>query len=133
MLTARFQSDTIERRYGQYRQMSRGRFLVSLKDVNCFEKILKIKDLMKEGIDMSQNLQHVDVTTDIEEFMLSVDSYITDSIYTIKLLIIREKSQISSLNSLFISQNVSLRIAVNIYQSAQKIIRIKHIYMNCHE
>ena len=30
-----------------------------------------------------QNLQHVNVTTDIEEFMLSVESNITDSIYTI--------------------------------------------------
>ena len=40
---------------------------------------------MKEGIDMSQNFQHVDVTTDIEEFMLSVESNITDSIYTMRL------------------------------------------------
>ena len=58
---------------------------MSLKDVNCSEKILKIKSLMKEGIDMSQNFQHVDVTTDIEEFMLSVESNITDSIYTMRL------------------------------------------------
>ena len=42
---------------------------MSLDDVNCSEIILKIKSLMKEGIDISQNLQHVDVTTDIEEFM----------------------------------------------------------------
>ena len=40
---------------------------------------------MKEGIDMSQNLQAVDVTTDIEEFMLSVESNITDSNYTMRL------------------------------------------------
>ena len=33
VLTARFQSDSIERRFGQYRQMSGGRFLVGLKDV----------------------------------------------------------------------------------------------------
>ena len=32
VLTARFQSDPQERRFGQYRQMSGGRFLVSLKD-----------------------------------------------------------------------------------------------------
>ena len=65
--------------------MSWGRFLVSLKDVNCSEKILKIKSLMKEGIDMSQNLQPVDVTTYIEEFMLSVELNITDSNYTVRL------------------------------------------------
>ena len=50
--------------------MSGGRFLASLKDVNCSEKILTINSLMKEGIDMSQNLQLVDVTTDIEECYL---------------------------------------------------------------
>ena len=42
VLTARFQSDPLERRYGQYRQMSGGRFLVSAKDVNRSENILKI-------------------------------------------------------------------------------------------
>ena len=33
MLTARFQSDSIERRFGQYCQMSGGRFLVGVKVV----------------------------------------------------------------------------------------------------
>ena len=32
VLTSRFQSDPLERRYGQYRQMSGGRFLISVKD-----------------------------------------------------------------------------------------------------
>ena len=32
ILTTRFQSDPLERRFGQYRQMSGGRFLVGLKD-----------------------------------------------------------------------------------------------------
>ena len=32
---------------------------MSLKDPNYTEKILKIKSLMKEGIDMSWNLQRV--------------------------------------------------------------------------
>ena len=43
ILTARFQSDPLERRFGKYSQMSEGRFLVGLKDTICFEKILKIK------------------------------------------------------------------------------------------
>ena len=47
VLTARFQSDPLERRYGQYRQMSGGRFLVSLKDVVYSEKILKMKSLIR--------------------------------------------------------------------------------------
>ena len=87
---------------------------------------------MKEGIDMSQNLQPVDVTTDIEKFILSVESNITDSNYTMRLTDNSRKSRISSLDSLLISQNVSLQIVVNTYKSAQKIIRIKQIYMNCH-
>lgn len=57
VLTARFQSDHLERRYGQYRQMSGGRFLVSLKDVKCSEKILKIKSLLKEQLDINQNFE----------------------------------------------------------------------------
>ena len=38
ILTARFQSDPLERRFGQYRQMSGGPFLVGLKDTICSEK-----------------------------------------------------------------------------------------------
>ena len=40
VLNSRFQSDCL--RYGQYRQISGGRF--RLKDVTCLEKILKIKE-----------------------------------------------------------------------------------------
>ena len=32
--------EALERHYGQYRQMSGDRLLVSLKDVNCYEKNL---------------------------------------------------------------------------------------------
>ena len=35
LMTTRFKSDPIERRFGQCRQMSSSRFLVSLKDVLC--------------------------------------------------------------------------------------------------
>ena len=51
VLTARFQSDPIER-FDQYRQMSRGRFLVQLKDVMWSKRILKTKTLVKESIDI---------------------------------------------------------------------------------
>ena len=52
VLMARFQTDPIKKRFRQYRQMSGGRFLVSAKDVNCSEKIVTIKSLMKEMIDI---------------------------------------------------------------------------------
>ena len=54
VLNARFQSDALEKRYGQYRQMSEGRFLVSAKDIM---KIVKIKSLVKEGIPIDDSLK----------------------------------------------------------------------------
>lgn len=52
ILTARFQSDPLERRFSAYRQMSGGRFLVSLREVITSEKILAFKSLLKEGLDI---------------------------------------------------------------------------------
>lgn len=57
VLTARFQSDPVERRFGQYRQMSGGRFLISAKDISTSEKILKITSLVKEGFDIDQSVK----------------------------------------------------------------------------
>ena len=50
VLIALFLSDSIERKFGQYRQMSEGTFLVGLKDVVWSERILKIKSLIKESM-----------------------------------------------------------------------------------
>ena len=52
ILTSRFQSDPLERHFGKYRQMNGGNFLVSLREVNNSEKILKIRSLIKEDIDI---------------------------------------------------------------------------------
>ena len=58
VLTARFQNDPIERRFGQYRQMSGGRFLVGLWDVLCSKEIVKVKSLIKAGINpLDKNLK----------------------------------------------------------------------------
>ena len=57
ILTARFQSDPLERRFDQYRQMSGGRLLVGLKDTIISEKIIKIKSLLKEGIDINEEVK----------------------------------------------------------------------------
>jgi hypothetical protein len=56
VLTARFQTDPIERRFGQYRQMSGGRFLISEKDIVTSEKILKIKTLVKKGLELDSGI-----------------------------------------------------------------------------
>jgi hypothetical protein len=54
VMTARFQSDPLERRFGQYRQMSGGRFLVSLMNTEVSEKILKVRALLELDIDISE-------------------------------------------------------------------------------
>ena len=43
VLTSKFQSDTLQRRYGQYRQIIRGKILIGLKDTTLCEKIVKLK------------------------------------------------------------------------------------------
>ena len=48
----RFQSDPLENRFSQYRQMSGGRFLVSLREVYSSEKILTCRSLLKENINI---------------------------------------------------------------------------------
>ena len=47
ILTSRLQRDSVEQRFSQYRFMSGGRFLVSLKEVSTEEKILKCHSLLK--------------------------------------------------------------------------------------
>ena len=51
VLTRRLQSDVVEKRFSQYRQMSGGRFLVGLREVKNSERILKFRSLLKVGHD----------------------------------------------------------------------------------
>ena len=55
VLSSRFQSDPLERHFGKYRQMNGGNFLVSLREVNNSEKILKLRSLIKEDIDIFES------------------------------------------------------------------------------
>ena len=50
VMTSRLQSDPIERRFSQYRQMSGGRFLVSLREVTNSERIILEGRIMKADI-----------------------------------------------------------------------------------
>ena len=50
LMTSRLQSDPIERRFSQYRQMSGGRFLVSLREVTNSERIIRCRSLVKADI-----------------------------------------------------------------------------------
>ena len=83
VLTARLQSDPLERRYGQYRQMSGGRFLVGLKDATVSEKIIKMKSLLKEGIDIDENVKTPKEDVEKLELLISyidILNYLTDTI-----------------------------------------------------
>ena len=53
VLTGRLQSDPLEKRLSYYRQLSGGRFLVSLQEVIRLELIIKFKSLLKRNIDIS--------------------------------------------------------------------------------
>ena len=46
-MTSRLQSESIERRFSQYRQMSGRRFLVSLREVTNSERIIRCRSLVK--------------------------------------------------------------------------------------
>ena len=58
VMTSRLQSDPIEKRFSQYRQMSGGRFLVSLREVLNSERILSCRSLIKKNINFwEENIQ----------------------------------------------------------------------------
>ena len=49
VITARLQSDPIERHFSQYRQTSCNRFLNNLREVLNFKRILRCRSLIKEN------------------------------------------------------------------------------------
>ena len=53
VLTGRMQTDCLERRSSHYRQMSGGRFLVSLNEVINSESIIKMKSLPQHELEIS--------------------------------------------------------------------------------
>ena len=83
VITARLQSDPVERRFSQYRQMSGGRFLNNLREVLNSKRILRCRSLIKENPNFweeditSENAECVTVIEDIfgtrtQEIMESV-------------------------------------------------------------
>ena len=53
VLTGRLQTDPLERRFSQYRQMSGGRFLVSLNEIYRSESIIKLKTFLEKNIELT--------------------------------------------------------------------------------
>ena len=75
VLIARLQSDPLEKHFGKYRQMSGGRFLVSLCEVQNSETILCIKSLIK-----------ADMNSWYERVKCDVDNQCDDLLQKLKLL-----------------------------------------------
>ena len=60
IFTCRFQSDPLENRFSKYRQLSGGRFLVSLREALSTERILSCQSLLKQNINFwEENLKPV--------------------------------------------------------------------------
>ena len=78
VLTSRFQTDFLELRFSKYRQMSGGRFLVGLREVQNSERILVIKSLLKESICVWREdlqVESCENTTElIDKLIFSLDS-----------------------------------------------------------
>ena len=73
----RMQSDPLEKRFSRYRQMSGGRYLVSLMEVLSSERILATSSLLKEGISFWEEELSTTSTSDNEisdDFVTEVES-----------------------------------------------------------
>ena len=74
IVTSRFQRDPLEMQFGQYQQMSGGRFLVRLRQAALSEKIIKLRALLKNDIDISNIMDsNVEHDENIETLLHHVD------------------------------------------------------------
>ena len=72
VLLARLLTDALERHFSKYRQMSGGRFLVCLLEVSNSERILRLRSIIKEGINFWEEDIKKDI--DIESVMSLIDA-----------------------------------------------------------
>ena len=75
VLTSRFQTDPLERHFSKYRQMSGGRFLVSLREVQSSEKILCMKSLIKANINCWTSNLKLDTKINKNELLIKLEKY----------------------------------------------------------
>ena len=87
VLTARFQTDPLERQFSKYRQMRGGRFLVGLREATNNERILALKFLLKESIsfwqenirpDSSKDFALLHVNENLENISSEIESCCLD-------------------------------------------------------
>ena len=75
VIPVKFQSDPLENRFSQYRQMSGGNFLVSLREVMDSENILLCKSLLKANVNFwEDNLPKILCAAENEGFVDAFNS-----------------------------------------------------------
>ena len=103
-MTGRFQTDPLERRFSQYRHMSGGRFLISLKEVLKLESIIQVKTILKNSLEpvdylpnvpfesselieqlvteivQNEELENLTLSNDCKEVMVYILGYITHTL-----------------------------------------------------
>ena len=72
VLTSRFQTDALELRFSKYRQMSGGRFLVGLREIQISEQILAMRSLLKESCNIWE--EDIRPETSISGELLGLDT-----------------------------------------------------------
>ena len=103
VLTGRLQTDPLERRFSQYRQMSGGRFLVSLNEIYRSKTIIKLKTYLEKNIELTtitspitdeesielqdyvqeitgEDLNHITISQDAIEVITFLSGYISCSL-----------------------------------------------------
>ena len=78
VLTARLQSDALELFFSKLRQMSGGRFLVSLLEVNRSQQILAIRSLLKESINIWEEDLSKEAVLPTESLEVIIQEHISD-------------------------------------------------------
>ena len=69
MITARLQSDPVERYFSQYRQMSGSRFFINLREFLNSKRNLRCRSLIKENI----NFWEEDITSKNQEYVAVIE------------------------------------------------------------
>ena len=81
VLTSRFLTDFLERRFSRYRQMSGGRFLVALREVLNSAQICMMTSLLKAGINVwEEDLKDETHDQDLEKLVLEASKMRFDEI-----------------------------------------------------
>ena len=83
VIPRKLQSDPLENRFSQYRQMSGGRFLVSLVEVNNSERVLACRSLLKGDVnfwveDLSPTVENSQMS-EFSAFLEEDDSYLYEA------------------------------------------------------